>query len=353
MLSDRRSLLACAMLLAWAIPSSAQDVKPPIRGLVSMGAYKFVFMGGEPDNTLVPLNRKPGIFGGLVVVATWNQLQPTVDSGIGNHNAIAQALARVRAYNQRNPQKPLGVKLRVWGGFEAPEWAKRIGGPPIRAKHNGTPRTVGRFWSPAYRRAWAHFQQLLAQRFDSEPLIQEVAVTSCMSFTAEPFFVPTENSVLRPLTKAGFTATAFKRCLSNAVADYAPWQTSRIVYPFNPLRTGPNQGNGDARFTKGVMKRCRDAIGVRCVFDNHDLDADLGAPLVPIYRYMKVLGPEIQFQTFHATPANFDGTIRKGVRYGASGIELYQDLKDKGFPVVPDATLRKWARWIEANPAGP
>jgi hypothetical protein len=347
----RRLALACAMLLPLAISSHAQNVKPPIRGLIWMGAYKFVGMGGEPVNTLAPLNAKPGIFGGLVVVATWSQLQPANDSGIGGNNPITQALARVRAYNRRNPQKPIGVKLRVWGGFEAPNWAMQIGGAPITAVHEGKTRTVGRFWSPAYRRAWAHFQRLLAANFDSEPLIQEVAVTSCMSFTAEPFFVPTETSVMGPLLKAGFNATAYKSCLRNAVADYAPWRTSRIVFPFNPLRTGANQGNGDARFTKGVMRNCRAAIGIRCVFDNHDLDADLGAPLVPIYRYMKALGPQIEFQTYHETPANFEGTIRKGVQYGASGIELYQDYK--GFPLVPEATLRKWAAMIEANPAGP
>ncbi len=33
-----------------------------------------------------------------------------------------RALAEIRARNERNPQKPLGVKLR-WGGFEAPDWA--------------------------------------------------------------------------------------------------------------------------------------------------------------------------------------------------------------------------------------
>ena len=36
-----------------------------------MGAFKFVGSGGDPVNTLEPLNAKPGIFGGLVVVASW------------------------------------------------------------------------------------------------------------------------------------------------------------------------------------------------------------------------------------------------------------------------------------------
>ena len=89
-----------------------------------MGAYRFVGYGGDPVNTLEPLNAKPGIFGGLVVIASWKQLQPTPDSEIGPDNVIDRALADVRAYNERNPQKPLAVKLRVWGGLEAPDWAK-------------------------------------------------------------------------------------------------------------------------------------------------------------------------------------------------------------------------------------
>jgi hypothetical protein len=119
------------------------------------------------------------------------------------------------------------------------------------------------------------------------------------------------------------------------------------VYPFNPFRSAPNQGAGEATFTKGVMRRCREAIGERCVFDNHDLDTDLSPPLAPIYKFMKQQGPSIEFQTFHETPADFDGTIKLGVKTGASAIELWQDYG--GFPLVPNGKLRKWASWLEQN----
>ncbi|HEX9525057.1 MAG TPA: hypothetical protein VF949_18915 [Reyranella sp.] len=156
MLALCRLTLACTGLLLLPVHlARAQDIKAPIRGLVSMGAYRFVGYGGDPVNTLEPLNAKPGIFGGLVVIASWKQLQPTPESEIGPNNVIDRALAEVRAYNERNPQKPLAVKLRVWGGFEAPDWAKQLGGPPIETIFNEKPRTVGRFWSPAYRQAWA------------------------------------------------------------------------------------------------------------------------------------------------------------------------------------------------------
>lgn len=348
MVAAHRLMLACAGLLLLPVaPGLAQDIKPPIRGLVSMGAYRFVAYGGDPINTLEPLNAKPGIFGGLVVIAGWKQLQPTPQSQIGADNLIDRALAEVRAYNKKNPQKPLAVKLRVWGGFEAPDWAKQLGGPPIETIFNEKPRTVGRFWSPAYRQAWARLQQQLAQRFDKRPLIREVSVTSCMSYTAEPFVVPMQEGVLTPLRAAGFTDAAYRDCLAHAVADYAPWRQSRLVLSVNPLRTAFGQGNGDPAFTEGVMGSCRQAIGRRCVFDNHNLDTDLPGPMHRIYATMKQLGPEIEFQTWRTTPHDFDGTIRMGVSYGASSIELWQDYG--GFPLVPDAKLRQWAALLEGN----
>ena len=146
MRANRLLLLACTLLLP-VQAAHAEDVKVPIRGLVSMGAYRFVGSGGDPVNTLEPLNAKPGIFGGLVVIASWKQLQPTPDSEIGPNNVIDRALAEVRAYNERNPGRPLAVKLRVWGGFEAPDWAKQLGGPAIDTIFNEKPRSVGRFWS--------------------------------------------------------------------------------------------------------------------------------------------------------------------------------------------------------------
>ena len=58
-------------------------------------------------------------------------------------------------------------------------------------------------------------------------------------------------------------------------------------------------------------------------------------------------GPEIEFQTLHTTPEDFEGTIKKGVSPGASSIELWQDYQ--GFPLVPDATLKRWATMIEGQ----
>lgn len=115
----------------------------------------------------------------------------------------------------------------------------------------------------------------------------------------------------------------------------------------NPLRTGLNQGPGDPEFTEQIMRDCRKTLGVRCVFDNHNLDTKLPRPLVRIYALMKKLGPEIVFQTGGTNPKDFEGTIKMGVEMGAKSIELWQDYG--GFPTVPNPKLERWAEMIEAN----
>ena len=65
--SSARLLVVCAMLTLPPVDgelAADPQIKPPIRGLVSMGAYRFVGKGGDPVNTLEPLNAKPEISAG-------------------------------------------------------------------------------------------------------------------------------------------------------------------------------------------------------------------------------------------------------------------------------------------------
>jgi hypothetical protein len=372
MLPTLRLLLACAAavllgmscaqaqpsdIAATKAPAPTPNLKPPLRGIISMGAYKFVGgkPGTQPDNNLAAVRAKPGLLGGIVIVPSWQQLQP-VQGGPLQTRVIDTMLNQIRIYNSHHPDHPLAAKLRVWGGFVAPLWAKKLNNTkPIPVVQNdGQPneqhRTLGHFWTPAYRQAWAQLQQMLAQQYDSEPLIREVSITSCMSLTAEPFVVNTQPKVIRRLRRNGFTDQAFKDCLTGALDDYAVWKRTRLVLSVNPLHLYHVPGPGDPEFTKGIMLACRNRFGAQCVFDNHDLNVPLAKPLCTIYAYMASLGPEIEFQTANIEPANFPGTMMFGVKSGASSIELYQDFPNKGgFPKVPDATLRQWSRWLAQN----
>jgi hypothetical protein len=122
-----------------------------------------------------------------------------------------------------------------------------IGGRPINVIHK-KPRTLGRFWSPPYRKAWAQFQELLAARYDGDPLVREVAITSCMSFTAEPFFLPGEPTVAQPLEAAGFKPFQYKQCLKDALQDYAPWKATNVTVPLNPIHMPMKRLGGPIEF---------------------------------------------------------------------------------------------------------
>jgi hypothetical protein len=307
----------------------------------SRWAPSFMGYGGDPVNTLEPLNAKPGIFGGLVIISTWRQLQHEPNGEIPDNNPIDKALADVRAYNAKNPQKPLAVKVRIFAGIEAPAWAMKIGGEPIATIHNGKKRVIGRFWSPEYRRAWTQFQRKLAAKYDSRPLIHEVAMTSCYH-TADPLHPrrPHGESVAR----GGFQGCRISRVpntrLPTTHHGKPHGSASRSIHTTaSPPRA--------IRNSIAIMQACRKAIGKQCVFDNHDLDADTPKTILPLHAAMQRMGPEIQFQTLHATPPNWEGTIKRGVALGASSIELWQDYG--GFPQVPDATLKRWAAMLEAN----
>ena len=154
-------------------------------------------------------------------------------------------------------------------------------------------------------------------------------MTSCMSFTAEPFFLPDEDAVQKPLRAAGFTEAAYKECLQHGVNDYAAWKTT----PASCSRStrcapgGPGAGRSGVHRAGDARRAARSSASAafRQPQPRHDLPGRSAD-----YALMKKLGPEIVFQTYGTNPTDFEGTIRMGVAQGATSIELWQDYG--GFP---------------------
>ncbi len=168
-------------------------------------------------------------------------------------------------------------------------------------------------------------------------------------FTAEPFFIDTSEAALKPLRDAGLTDKDYQACLDGIPTDYAPWKNTRFETPLNPFRkTDGKKVERDVDFTVGWMDRCKRADPVRCVFDNHDLDAKVAnKDDATMYAAMKKSGQEVEFQTFKEMPDDVEGTIKTGVDNGATSIELWQDYK--GFPEMSDDDLKKFTKMLEAN----
>jgi hypothetical protein len=263
---------------------------------------------------------------------------------------VDDALRLVRAYNSENASAPLGVKLRVYAGTSTPDWAKRLNGGPVMLFRNpqgctsGTcPITVGKYWTPELIARWRDFQAQLAARYDADPVVRQVAVTSCAGQTDEPFVPSTDAEARANLRAAGYTDAAEQSCLMNAVDDYAAWKNTLIDYTFNAF-TSINGGN-DSAFSTSVMEHCRAVLGARCVLGNHALSSTLRTVDLPIYQRIQSLGPPISFQT--EAPRGMDclwtSTIAQGVAYGATSIEIWPDARFEGFTSLSAANLNQLA----------
>lgn len=364
MVTPRRArlLMLCALLSLLPPGGTHADpaIKPAITGLISTA-------GSDQKNTLDPLSPFQGIFGGYVVRTTWKKLQGK-NAAEFDTSSIDNALDLVRQYNNAVAtsttlsapnNRQLGVRLRIWAGCgDTPEWATELDGGPvtIKAKYAGAVETCkfGHFWDTTsnYAAAWRQLQAMLANKYDNLPLLHEVAVTSCTSFSAEPFFLPWQNSL--DDTKAqlqavgvGYTDTTYQQCLASAVSDYAPWQKTRLEYTFNPFYGLTTFA--DVAFSEQAMRGCRQLAGPRCILSNHDLAAHppTASAILPLYAAMRRLGPNITFQAYVVAPNDYEGTIRKGVSLGASSIEVWQEPKTGSFESQTPATLQAWASMFE------
>jgi hypothetical protein len=380
-IAGRAGLFAlCAMLALPSVDSALADpaIKPALTGLIATAGGS----QGNENNTVAPLTPFEGVFGGYVARFTWAALEPEApQNGVVTINTalIDTVLREVTRYNnkvkediQKGTLTPpndrlLGVRLRVWAGCnDAPEWATKLdGGRAITtyAYYSGNYETCesGKFWDTTsnYAAAWRQFQTALAAYLDGNSLVNEVAVTSCTSYSAEPFFLPWNNGkpttkepllddVQIPLLVAGYTGPKYRDCLEKAVDDYADWHTTRLEFTF--LGFSGLTENSDIAFSERVMRRCRLTAGLRCILSGHDVDAETPGSVLPIYALEHKFGPPITYQSLHSAPVDYEGTIRKAVSLGASSIEIWAEnstAKSVTFEGLPKATLANWASMFE------
>lgn len=343
-----------ALCVGWSMAAAETlppkpPLKPPLGGLLYIGDIRFNRQdGGIPALGLDEVAAAGDVFDGLVVNLTWAQLQP--DPERLDTAALDAALAKVRQFNAQHPDRRLALRLRIWHGSGAPEWAKKLGGPPVAVRHRGVRVTVGRFWSGPYRSAWRRFQGRLGSRYDGESLIRGVSNTSCSSITSEPFVFPADPESLKNLKEAGFNDDDFAKCLLDAAQDYAAWPTTRIDYAFNPYRTtGGGKVRHDLGFTLRVMKDWRATLGERGVLSNDSVQFPPPAFLQPIYDEMKRLGPPIELQTHSPKGLAWEATVNYALSLGAGALELWGETAFGGYEDIAPETLHRWSAQFKKN----
>lgn len=178
------------------------------------------------------------------------------------------------------------------------------------------------------------FQILVAQRYDSNPLIRSVAITSCTMETDEPFVMPVGQ-----LPK-GYSDTAQRACLAGAVEDYAPWRHTAIDYTFNTFQPLQAPLTPDLSFTLSVMNACRARLGSQCELGNHAFASNMRPGNVPVVDAIAERGPPIHYQTTGPTIAGFNwaATMRLARKDNATAIELWPQFG--GFTTLPLAKMK-------------
>ncbi len=116
---------------------------------------------------------------GLVVQADWNQLEPGTP---GRYDTAV--LDKQIAYAKANG---LSVRIRVTAGVAAPDYVKKLGGPPIPFYDHQQRRatTIGRFWRTDYQSRWQALMTYLATRFDADPTVREVNISGTGTISSE------------------------------------------------------------------------------------------------------------------------------------------------------------------------
>lgn len=286
---------------------STSGVKGPQSGLVDMGDIGFY---KDPSQlvtfTSSDLANYAGSFSEIALNVTWAQLQPT-ENGPIETAFIQDAINAATSIG-------VGIKMRVWGGFTAPEWAKSIDGAPlaITDEEPGQTLTIGRFWTADYIDAWTSFQKQLANLYDGNPIIRGISNTAGASGSDEPF-VPLKGG-LGPLQAVGYTDQAQILTLRAAIADYSQWSTTPLDYTMNLFHQV--QGS-DPNVTLAIEQQARNSTRLVQV-GNHALNVPWPSADAFVYAQLQ------------AAAALDPSTVPGSYQTASPGV-----LKTQPFPVIP------------------
>ena len=326
--------------------------KPAIRGILDRD--------GQPDAVWQPA------VNGYVIKVGWRELQAIQAGEITDGNPIDHALTSVRQVNAtRGPNEPkLSLKLRIFTGDESPEWAKNLDGPPFYVEDpaDGSPITIGRFWTSNFDAAYRDLHTKLAARYDGVPEIRDVVVARCMLGSAEPYLrQPSSSMTTNNLRYAGFTTAADQACHRAEVDAHKVWSRTTSSVAFNPYTQinadGSTKVNG--AWTDQMIDYCRSSLGTRCVLENNSIrDGSQGANYPAMYTKIKAKGAPIAFQT--AAPSRIGSlcnTTAWAIGQGAGAVEVPDNYtKDPGVTLAGlrayDVALEGTAPPAPATPSG-
>lgn len=286
---------------------------------------------------------------GWVVKTYWKDLQHSAGGALADNNAIDQAVAAIRTINAAHPGLNMGLKLRVYTGIYAPDWAKNLGGGSVNVvdpqdKEQGT---IGRFWTDDFGKAYADLEQKLAAKYDGVPEVREVVISRCTTFFAEPFIRDKgDKGSVANMLAAGFSADVDQTCHRQEIDAHKVWAQTHSALDFSPYQNIERKGvrSVDEGFTESMMDYCRTTLGARCVIENNSIRTPVQPNYAAMYDRIKQLGPPISFQTANPNKiGDLLATLAWAAQEGANSVELpgsYQQQSPQTFAAANDALVR-------------
>jgi len=314
------------------------------------GQLKHV-LSGLLDRSGAPAPEFYGTLAGYVVNVHWSDLQASQGGPIAANNAIDQAISQVRGINA-SAHRQLGIKVRIFSGVYAPDWAKNLGGSPVPVAdpHSAQTGTVGRFWTDAFGQAYATLQAELAAKYDQVPEVREVTISRCMTIFAEPFIRDISSpTTVQALVSAGFNAQTDVACQQGEITAHLVWHHTHSDLSFNPYQVINSDGSTgrDEGFTEAMMDYCRKILGRACVLENNSLRANIQPSYQAMYAKMRSLGPPLSIQTASGSRVgDLMATLSYAVSLGANSVEL-----PTGYQATPPASLDGPDKSLADNPA--
>jgi hypothetical protein len=256
-----------------------------------------------------------------VVKAYWKDLQTSPGGPLTENSAIDQAVAAAHKLG-------LGLKLRVYAGIYAPDWAKSLGGGPVNVvdPQDNQQGTIGRFWTEDFGKAYSDFEQKLAAKYDAVPEVREVVVSRCTTFFAEPFIRDKgDKGSVANMLSAGFSFDADQVCHREEIDAHKVWLQTHSDVDFSPYQNIEKKGarSVDESFTESMMDYCRTNLGARCVLENNSIRSPVQPAYAPMYDRIKAMGPPISFQTANPNKiGDLLATLTWAAQQGANSVEL-------------------------------
>src|SRR5262245_21359445 len=224
------TLFAGAALLGGIVASGSNPAPRPDRQHVNERIDRSM-----RPSTLKPIGRGLYLTSGMstdvrhidhaVIDVRWAELEPHDQAFLG------PAWGHLRSRIHREPD--LKVRIRILAGRFAPDFVKKLAGPPLSSRQidcsqeggiaivqpsNGIASCVPYFWTDDVLRQYKQLMTEVSRRFDDDPHVLDVVDSACMTNWAEPFIrAGNDRGSNVRLWEAGLDETTDRHCLLRSV----------------------------------------------------------------------------------------------------------------------------------------